>query len=875
MVNVCPKCHRRYDDYLKYCSNGYCTGAKLIHDSMPRLPDITSKLRGEKADAFVDQIKLGRKAEQFKTLSKEQKGLSKALYKDKYTWRQRAKSYLPETPQWKEDEKSRRKNAKDNLKEASAKLSDIRGEALKDFSDKFKSKVAGVGIEVLICLIAIFFATIYGYFMLVIALFGAMGYFIFKKGPAKAMSKLMIIVFAALEFILIHQVNLIALGILWVGYFTLPTKYHPEDTAKRMEAWGRFIVGILLSFSIFFAFGGQWSSLLGSIQTPILFIALAFFATLPAIQRDSGGITIYAGIGKDYSKKTVGVTIFLILMTFAGISMFTGSTSWELEGGMLFMMVIFYIFSFIMGIMAGEEGRPAVGVMMMIFAIFIFSFQFTGAVGTEMFGAYWPTIENAGSSVFGPLGDALDSAAGGMEDAWTIMTCPACYMQQQAEKDAAKDSIAVNTVKSVELKNFKVINYGTGDSSIDPAIPLIGTIELRNEGEFEANNIRVKLKSLLLKDPTKVGGAYNSDPDCWSSNPSVENDRCSYTPMIKDECVFTSCYGADQEKGVVGELGVSLCTWTDDVTGSGEFKSLTFKCNSKSDVGVWASGTKSTLETYATINQCDCYCRAGTACELEEFEDFNDAGILIGQKKSIITVDSDGKPTCCNTLTQAKAVSCYNSCVGDNTYAVYSYADRFVTFDMDYQFDYNVEVKNDITIMDRDIYLEKLTNNDIRPKDIDSYYTGGPVKISLSIQNQPLRNGETSYATVSVINEGKGMVLNGDSNLTVMIPKDIISAVDILSQTRFGPEEVVQRDVFIDGIDYYVFETKLAVQNTNGVVDPLYGLEKDKLARFTFTFTGDIGQDVIEKTTNVIGEFSYTYSTNKKIDSPIIKAPLQ
>ena len=688
-----------------------------------------------------------------------------------------------------------------------------------------------------------------------------------KKHKVKPFLKLSVILLIAFEFFIFHPQPFIALIVLWVGYFSMPTAYREDEdeigmSAKGIESWLRMIVGAILSFSIFFAFGSTAAII------PIVLMAFAFFVTPPQKKASGGGIHIEIDTKGVHGKEgqVIDTAIFIGLMLLA--LMYGTLVGGWLSDSFGYIVLIFWVFSFLAGWFSGRSGRPYIGVIMIVVALFIFSFQYTGTVGAQLFGAYWPTVEHYGSMIAEPVGNVIEQARQGAADAWLMMTCPSCYYQEMEERDQAEESITTGTVKSIELKNFKIINYGTGDSSIDPAIPLVGTVQLKNEGEFSANDIRVSLKPPIVKDPSKVGSVFDSSVDCWidSEEANSENNKyCTYMKLLNDQCVFTSCLGSDQdtscdtssdciysdaicEKGRCVNPGLTECTWTDDVTVPGELKLLTFNCGEEGeDEGKWSN----------TLNLCDCHCRAGTECELDD-----------------ITKKCKNTDSCCCKNTIAKEEACSsNACDLNYEYMVYTYSDFYLTFNMDYQFDYSVDVKNDITIMDRDIYLEKLTNNEIRPKEIDSYYTGGPVKISIAIQDQPLRDGETSYATVSILNEGKGILFNSDpddvsSGLEIKIPKDIVPTVGILSQTRFeDAEDVEVSSIIIDGIDYHVIKKKLDAQGG--------GLEKNKIARFTFTFVGDIGEDIIEKSTNVIGEFNYTYSTNKKIDSSIIRAPLQ
>ncbi|MDD5416380.1 MAG: hypothetical protein PHU12_00195, partial [Candidatus Aenigmarchaeota archaeon] len=183
---------------------------------------------------------------------------------------------------------------------------------------------------------------------------------------------------------------------------------------------------------------------------------------------------------------------------------------------------------------------------------------------------------------------------------------------------------------------------------------------------------------------------------------------------------------------------------------------------------------------------------------------------------------------------------------------------------MKYSFTYNVSVQGPINIMNEDVYMDKLVNNEINPKQVETTYSGGPVMLGLLINDQPLIQNQDSYVTVKVYNKGKGIVLNA-AKLKLTVPKENIpelSDENIISNTRMTGTAVE------DSGDYYTITSETSIVGKDG-------LEKDENAFFTFSFKGTLPEDVIEKSTIITGELEYRYTTDKELSFPIEKVPVQ
>ncbi len=813
MVKRCPRCGYQVEEGWTRCAN---CGEDLVAAARREAREKEREREELEAPAGAAGF-FGRMAETSKEAIR--RGMSPEALRKEY-----------------KESKKRAKEARREAKEAKRGAREARWtrrgyQAERWGLSKLKADVKRLGAYAIILVALAAVAIGAGFPFLGVALVGVL-FFLASSGPFKAMMKVFIIIMATLEFALVHPQSLVGVVVLWLGYFSMPVSYDEGNTSKMMEAWSRFIIGILLSFAIFFAMGGEIATIGGSLQTPILLMSLAFFATLPVVRMGSGTAAIII-VGRGIERKAGGGVIFAILMLLAASTIFT---SWQLEGTLLLMMWIFWLFSLLMGIFAGPDGRPAVGVLMMAMALFIFSFQFTGAVGGELFGAYWPAIESATSSVMEPVGIAFEQASEGVEDAWLMISDPAGYYQKQLAKQKATTTQIKEegTTKSLELLQFRAINYAEGDLTIDPAIPLIGSIVLENRGEFTARDIEVTMLEPRLKDPENVGGAFDDDRDCWYETEGDPEDICTYVPLSADACVFTSCTGADE----FDSERSGTCTWTAEdnkYSDPDDKKILTFICGQHQgddkDFKRWA---KSGTDYY--INSCKC---------------------TIGD-----TTDPD---TDCE------------QCIDDGGTAIYKYPDHMISIAMAYEFKYDVTMQTSVDIMDRDVYMDKLINDEIRPRPVESKYSGGPVMLSIWLQDQPLRAGETSYATISVYNSGRGKIMNG-ALLTVKIPVDQIPTIsegDIISTSRLDYYLSADEKYILDeshedyGYDPEYHTIKMKLDASKGY------LARDDFAAFTFSFVGEVPEGVIEKSTVMIGGLDYTYQTDKELEFPVIKFPIQ
>jgi uncharacterized OB-fold protein len=360
-------------------------------------------------------------------------------------------------------------------------------------------------------------------------------------GPlfARAMMKFIIYFLIILQCFMINQ-PVPALIATFFAYFSMPTSYRTSRPYKAIEAWMRMGFGFLLAMEMYATFSFQGSAsflvfLLKIISPPLgpfllifeLFtnpaaclslLTLAFFLTFPKrIEDEDEHRAIYIGIGigrrvggsmnqlAGESSKLFSNILFVLLAFMAGLpilSWFTGVWS-----NFQIVFIIVWIMSLIVGWIGGPEGRPFVGIIVIAFSLFAFSTALPGYVGQAIFGVWWPQVESVITTVTEPLGPLWTQMSSGMSDAWLMLTNPMLYYQKQMQAQQASTSILTTGGKStsVEINGFDL----GGVTILDPAESLLGTIEIENKGEFDANRINLTLQSMwrnaTLLSETPVG----------------------------------------------------------------------------------------------------------------------------------------------------------------------------------------------------------------------------------------------------------------------------------------------------------------------------------------------------------------------------------
>jgi len=328
--------------------------------------------------------------------------------------------------------------------------------------------------------------------------------------------KMIAFILSVIQFITVPVSKLIPLGISFAYYFTLPTYYKVTEPSRMIEAWLRVGVGILIAVFMLMSFAGSpqaWS---------LAIMSVAFFCTSfpkhkeAEEERNVVRVTIMDKGALKYLKGALDVplkVIFSILMILAWILSgigFNGLNATPLQ--IIFASV--WVLSFISGWAAGTEGRPALGLLMIPITLFVLTFTSTGIIGSAVFGYWWPQVYALGESVVAPLTPLWEQFQTGMADSWLMLSNPMGYYDQMAKRQQATKTKPKEggTAKSIEVTRTELFTSVPGE--LEPQLdPLVGTMEVQNQGEFDADYIELKVWA-TWKDPESLEevctGAFDS-----------------------------------------------------------------------------------------------------------------------------------------------------------------------------------------------------------------------------------------------------------------------------------------------------------------------------------------------------------------------------
>jgi hypothetical protein len=407
-------------------------------------------------------------------------------------------------------------------------------------------------------------------------------------GPlfARAMMKFIFYFLIILQFFMINQ-PVPALIATFVGYFSMPTYYKTSRPYKAIEAWVRLGFGILLSIEMYAIFSlqnmltvillfvmsfgyytffifGQMITNVGSSSASaanLFFLTAAFFIVIPSRivdENDDRKVFVGVSVGKHISaavnsaitdsSRLINNLLFLFIAGIAGFPvLFWLGGAWS---NFQVVYIVVWLMSLFAGYFGGPAGRPYVGIIIIVFSLFAFSTSLPGYVGQAIFGVWWPQVENVITMVTTPLTPMWAQMNKGFSDAWLLMTNPALYYEKMMESTQASQSVVTTggLTTSIELNGFDF----SGISTLDPSESFLGSVELENKGEFNANYIKLMLQTL------------------WHNATSLENialgkfDRINCGPNTPGQFV------AGTNNNVVE------CDWN-GITYPGELKIVTFK----------------------------------------------------------------------------------------------------------------------------------------------------------------------------------------------------------------------------------------------------------------------------------------------------------
>ncbi|MEM5772088.1 MAG: hypothetical protein QXO19_00940 [Candidatus Aenigmatarchaeota archaeon] len=346
------------------------------------------------------------------------------------------------------------------------------------------------------------------------------------------------------------------------------------------------IIFLLLVFSFIMNYFGirYFDTQLTSIISLVLLVAAFYVVPPERIEAKKENQTIII-IGKKLENvapylsgnnyKKISDAIFLALMFTSLFPLLSLAFTASGFSAIFIIMFLLWALSLFTGLSA-PIARPYFGILLIGFATLIFSYQYTGVVGTALFGQWWAPIEQGISMVTEPLSGVWSSINQQMHCLQILISNPALYSTTPGcGAPMPPPSQAVGSTRAIEITEFQAVNYATGEQNINPQIPLIGSAIIENAGEFTANNIKVTLGEIKIKDPSKVSAAHPEEGYYPLSNYWGDQDN-------ENDCIFETCTGgkkSDDNK---------LCEWEEQEGIFPGYKALlTFKCGAPPDYKNW------------------------------------------------------------------------------------------------------------------------------------------------------------------------------------------------------------------------------------------------------------------------------------------------
>ncbi len=625
----------------------------------------------------------------------------------------------------------------------------------------------------------------------------------------------------------------------------------------------KILLLITMVYAIFGVILGQGVLGLRAIGQPgvlaLFSIAIAFFAVFPRrrdleLKEDKisvmiTNVTQLENVRKSmyYGSEGFGLGFFLMFMVLALGDMSTWG--FDLLRGPGLTIFLIWIIALLTGIFTGRENRPYIGVVLIGVAFIAFSFAFTGVVGSALFGQFWPVVENFGTTTLEPIGDAFSGVTDSMGDTYLLLTCPSCYYQKQAEQQRTTSKVVSGgTVKAIDSR-FELIG---GVTEIDPEFPLAGTIEVTNRGEFTANELKIRLEPLWLRDPisqvyTPVGGGVfgrfrSCSNGAVASQPRPEAPGSSLSPLFNiiipvtnNTCIFNTTHGGPIYPG--------------------DIRLITFQYDDN--------------EEEARLGELyDCECNKFVPCSSYNNEEDCETQVVdylktLGQDRTGCYWD-DNSETCLGEGVLIEMPSYSNcadikDCVSAGGTMGYVQAGNYTKLNFSYEFEYTANVSMEVDIIGSKLFSEKLENREIMLLPKTSQYQGGPVRAAIWTQKQPIQGNETTFGEISITNQIGGIVKDASMELLIPVEFEQFGASPFI--TCPNPREV--RSGTFRG--YFT---------TTCTLDPEKILEKDDVVRYKFEYTYDIG-DYDEQTSLLLGMVNYTYVGENSLELPIAQIPLQ
>lgn len=377
-------------------------------------------------------------------------------------------------------------------------------------------------------------------------------------GATKAIIKFVGIFLLSLGFLSIYPfAGLIA---LFLGYISMPVKVRvkeEEQTYNIAVGFSRMILGFMLAGFIWLVLGGD-----SMLKIPMFLIALGFFFAIPEGSEEIPGNRTDIVIINNLGKKGDSAAFISFILILAGVAWGATQLAWLSATQIIFVSV--GLVGALTAFRSHAAERGAMGAPILAILILTLTTTYPAIMGEAVFGAWWPSVESSITSVTAPLGDAWTQASSGMGSAFSMVTNPSAYYEQQmAQQQASANIKSGGTTKSIEVSGDFLINNV-------PEQALLASATLENRGEFKATNINVTLMQMQSKGKDGRGGYSPEDAaykflTCSGTKPEkiggseYENNCLWKEPSYNgDQKLVTFTYGIDNKWG--DNIGRCTCS---------------------------------------------------------------------------------------------------------------------------------------------------------------------------------------------------------------------------------------------------------------------------------------------------------------------------
>jgi len=269
----------------------------------------------------------------------------------------------------------------------------------------------------------------------------------------------------------VPMVNIIIIIIAFAAYYSCKIVYDPLKPHETIESLFRFgFLGIyVIPIFIFISQFDSW--VLGG-------IAFAFFA-IPPIPKEKGNEEMYA------ATELFMKALFALIMIAVLVGFFAGWGGFSLPTAMSTTFLYFWVITGISGFFSPSEARPGVGFLMLAAATVIYGLgPGQQELMSSLLGPWWPTLQNTLTAIGQPLSDAFSGIGNTFSSGWLLMTNPVGYATQLMNGSHAQNPQGVTGAHGIEFNSFTI-------SEIYPNQPFMTNVIIRNNGAFEAENVRL------------------------------------------------------------------------------------------------------------------------------------------------------------------------------------------------------------------------------------------------------------------------------------------------------------------------------------------------------------------------------------------------